>query len=397
MVCILTFDVRGDSIDMMEHVDTLTFYFKCADTDIDRNAVYNASSLDRLAAIVDSMALNAQGDTIVVTLCGWASPEGPKALNTTLSQRRAATVEKLLRQTIPSSTPVRYDIRANGENWQGLAIQIAASDLPNRNAILEIIDKPNAKERLRKLDNNRTWSMLVRRYFPTLRCVDMTASYLYPVVTVTTDTIAADVTSPALPAPTDTTTYACDSIATYPISKCNWLIAAKTNMLYDALAVPNIGIEIPLPKHYSIGADWEYAWWKCDHSHRYWRIYGGDLFARRWFGSDKPLTGHHIGIYGGIVTYDFELGGRGYLGDKWSYGGGIDYGYSLRIANRLNLDMTIGIGYLGGKYKEYIPDAGCYVWQCTRQRNYFGPTKAEISLVWFIGCGYSNTRKGGEK
>ena len=98
-----------------------------------------------------------------------------------------------------------------------------------------------------------------------------------------------------------------------------------------------------------------------------------------------------------IVTYDFELGGRGYLGDKWSYHAGIEYGYAHPIARRLNLEFNIGIGYLGGEYKEYLPIDNHYVWQATKRRHWFGPTKAEISLVWLIGRGNINQGKGGKK
>ena len=98
-----------------------------------------------------------------------------------------------------------------------------------------------------------------------------------------------------------------------------------------------------------------------------------------------------------MLTYDLELGGKGYLGDKWSYGAGIEYGYSLPVAKRLNIDFSLGIGYLGGKYMKYLPMDGHYVWQYTKQRHWFGPTKAEISLVWLIGRGNTNPNKGGRK
>lgn len=104
-----------------------------------------------------------------------------------------------------------------------------------------------------------------------------------------------------------------------------------------------------------------------------------------------------MGIYGAIVTYDFELGGRGYLGNKWSYHTGIEYGYSLPVAKRLNLDFTLGIGYLGGEYMEYLPIDNHYVWQATKQRHWLGPTKAEVSLVWLIGYGNINKKKGGAR
>ena len=91
------------------------------------------------------------------------------------------------------------------------------------------------------------------------------------------------------------------------------------------------------------------------------------------------------------------MGGKGYLGDKWSYGGGVAYGYSLPVGHRFNVDFTLGIGYLGGSYKEYIPLDGHYVWQTTKNRRWFGPTKAGISLVWLIGRGNYSRKKGGRQ
>ena len=148
----------------------------------------------------------------------------------------------------------------------------------------------------------------------------------------------------------------------------------------------------------SINANWSYAWWSKNRRHNYWRYYGGDIAVRRWFGrkaAEKPLTGHHIGLYAQIMTYDFELGGKGYMGNKYNYGGGVEYGFSLPMARRFNIDFTVGVGYLGGKYYEYTPIDGHYVWQATKQRRWFGPTKAEVSLVWLIGHGNQNKPKGG--
>ena len=185
-----------------------------------------------------------------------------------------------------------------------------------------------------------------------------------------------------------------------PACKSDLYMSVSTNALYDLLLIPNIGAEIYLGKDWSLDANWHYAWWKTDKRHRYWRTYGGDLAIRKWFGKAskiKPLTGHHVGLYGQILTYDFEWGGRGYLADKWSWAAGIEYGYSLPIARRLNLDFNIGLGYHWGEYKEYLPIDNHYVWQATKNRQFFGPTKAEISLVWLIGCDNYNRKKGGNE
>ena len=174
-------------------------------------------------------------------------------------------------------------------------------------------------------------------------------------------------------------------------------MAAKTNRLYDLAIVPNVGLEFYLGKNFSVAGNWMYSWWKSDPKAWYWRTYGGDLAVRYWFGKaaeKKPLTGHHVGLYGQIVTYDFEVGGRGYLGDRWSYGGGVEYGYSLPIAKRLNIDFNLGVGYLGGEFKEYLPIDGHYVWQATKYRHWVGPTKLEVSLTWLLGRGNINEGKG---
>lgn len=176
-------------------------------------------------------------------------------------------------------------------------------------------------------------------------------------------------------------------------------MAIKTNGLYDLALIPNIALEVYLGKNWSLSGNWMYAWWKSDRKHDYWRTYGGELELRKWFGKKadaKPLTGHHVGVYLQGLTYDFELGGTGYL-SNFSYGAGVSYGYSMPIARRLNLDFVIGVGYLGGEYKEYEPIDGHYVWQATKDRKWFGPTKAEVSLVWLIGRGNDNVRKGGKK
>lgn len=182
-------------------------------------------------------------------------------------------------------------------------------------------------------------------------------------------------------------------------------INVKTNLLYDALLFPNIGMEFYLGKGYSLSTNWLYGWWKKSRHHWYWRAYGGEIDLRKWWGKaaeEKPTTGHHIGIYAQMFTYDFQTGGRGYMGgkpggtlwDKMNYAVGAEYGYSLPVAKNLNIDFAIGVGYWGGIYHEYLPQDGRYAWQSTKNRRWLGPTKAEVSLVWLIGKKNQNrTRK----
>ena len=133
------------------------------------------------------------------------------------------------------------------------------------------------------------------------------------------------------------------------------------------------------------------------------RITAGDVSLRKYFGAmaaEKPLQGHHIGINAQMLTYDIEFGGKGYMGgkpggtlwDRMNYTVGAEYGYSMPVARRLNIDFSLAAGYMGGRYYEYTPLDGHYVWQATKNRKWIGPTKVEVSLVWLLGHGNYNTK-----
>ena len=48
--------------------------------------------------------------------------------------------------------------------------------------------------------------------------------------------------------------------------------------------VPNIGAEFYLGRGWSLGGNWMYAWWNSNKRHNYWRLYGGELEIRKYFG-----------------------------------------------------------------------------------------------------------------
>ena len=173
------------------------------------------------------------------------------------------------------------------------------------------------------------------------------------------------------------------------------MIHLSTNMLYDAALVPNVGVEYAFGRHWSAKVNAMYAWWSNDSRHRYWRVAGGSVEMRRWFGTNVEafeLRGHHMGAYLGAYRYDFELGDTGNMAD-FNYSVGVSYGYSMPIARKLSLDLGVSVGYIGGKYTKYDYEYECYMWKADMRRNYFGVTRAEASLVWHIELG----RKGGEK
>lgn len=383
--------------------DSVKIHFRQSRSNLDLKRGDNQVQLDRILDSIHAAELRPDVSLREVTVVGGASPEGSVRINRRLSEKRAATLFDYLsaRTSIDS---VEHTTQFLGRDWRGLIKLVEADpNVPYRDETLSTLrsiadEKDAGKEndrvhinRIKRLRGGRPYLYMYHHLFPELRASQVVLSWVRTIPRFEPEPVVVEEVVEVA----DTAVEVADTVI-----ECRpFYMDISTNMLYDALLIPSIGVEFYLGKNWSVAATWEYGWWKCDHKHNYWRAYGGDLEVRKWFGKkadEKPLTGHHVGVYGGIITYDFELGHRGYLGDKWSYLCGVSYGYSMPISRRLNIDFTIGLGYMGGEYKEYIPQDGCYVWQSTKQRHWFGPTKTEISLVWLIGCDNYN-RKGAKK
>lgn len=382
-------------------------------SDIDASYGRNAESLDRIRCFLDSIARDSFPAITSIEYTGYASPEGPAAANVMLARKRMAALEDFVMTAcvVPLTEDVSRMYEVKG--MSSLNEVIENSDIAHRDEALKILgDSTRSDEvkinRLRRARGGRIWREIVP-LLEELRYASVTFNYVSS--EEITRLLSGSMKDP-LPEPVkieeviipDTDRAPGDTIGSnYPplsVLRRPLYVSLKTNGLYDLLLIPSVGAEVWLGRMMSVNANWSYAWWSKNRRHNYWRYYGGDIAVRRWFGrkaAEKPLTGHHIGLYAQIMTYDFELGGKGYMGNKYNYGGGVEYGFSLPMARRFNIDFTVGVGYLGGEYYEYTPIDGHYVWQATKQRRWFGPTKAEVSLVWLIGYGNKNKPKGGNR
>ena len=398
-------------VSAQETRDSVKIYFHKGRTEIDLSLRDNRRSLEKISRRILEYRPDTAFSIGKIMVVGAASPEGSIELNRRLSELRA----KRLFDHVCGYSPLPDTLKTSvfvGRDWRGL-LRLVENDpgMPGKSETVELLqgivseveasgNGENKINELKRLRYGIPYRYMYRNLFPDLRASCLYIWYeskrkSFPAMQVIShlhDTLYL----PCKLSPFGGETGGFQSGEKHG----PFYMAVKTNMLYDALLVPNIGVEFYVGKNWSVAGNWMYAWWKSDRKHNYWRIYGGDVELRRWFGRravEKPFSGHHVGLYGQIVTYDFELGGKGYLGDKWSYGGGVAYGYSLPVGHRFNVDFTLGIGYLGGLYKEYIPLDGHYVWQTTKKRRWFGPTKAGISLVWLIGRGNYSRKKGGRQ
>ena len=399
-----------------------TIYFRPGYSLLELSYRDNAANMKALTQGIQTIKGNPCVQLQHIRILSAASPEGNSALNKRVAKRRGERLRDYLKETLVLPDSI-FTVSSAGEDWQGLASLIAKEKTPWRNKALQIIRHTpewvtrngkvvdGRKRQLQNLDGGKAWKYMLDNHFYTLRTG--------AVVVCEVKTLAAESTPSAAEASLEQARH--ESASQQPASQSPSsppfpaipsqvppgqepppvasYFALKSNLLYDALLVPNLSLEASIGSGWTLGAGGMLAWWSKDAKHRYWRIYGGDLEIRKYFGTlakSKPLQGHHLGIYGDFLTYDFEFGAKGYQ-SKATYAAGIKYGYSHPIANRLNLDFALGIGYLHSNYKTYVPRDGCYVYQETKKRKWLGPTQAEISLVWLLGKGNTNNKKGGKK
>ena len=368
----------------------------------------NARELGRISNDLRSIMSDSTLTLHNLTIHGFGSIDGPYKLNEKVSRQRTDSVAAFV-SSLSNLSNGSIVTRSTAEDWKGFKqfVEKASTDqLPHKEQILRIINgtrEPDAKEWIIKSTYPEDYKYLINNCMPQLRRSDYTIKY----VKTSHIGISKAITMPETAAVfvADTTTVSTQGEP----KKKSLLFALKTNMLYDAALIPNLGIEVYMGKRWTIALDWFYTWFSSNNRHRYWQAYGGYLGVRKYLGGERLNvkgerslfpTGHHIGAYMLGLTYDVEWGGKGYQASKFGFGGGLEYGYSKMIGRRWCIDFSIGVGFQDGEYKEYEPandGTGHYIWLSTRKRHWWGPTKAEVSLKWLFGTKGNKQKKGGKR
>ena len=169
-------------------------------------------------------------------------------------------------------------------------------------------------------------------------------------------------------------------------------IAAKTNLLYGIYTfTPNLGLEVGLGKRSTIDMNAGYNWfenstdsgkktihWLGNIEYRYWTCqrFNGHFFGIHALGMQYNIAGHNLPLL-------FGKGSDIYRYEGWGIGAGLSYGYSFYLGKRWSLEAALGIGYARLHYDKFNCGV-CGKKTNKEQRNYFGPTKISIALVYII-------------
>lgn len=155
-------------------------------------------------------------------------------------------------------------------------------------------------------------------------------------------------------------------------------VALKTNGLYWLATTPNLGIEAALSPKVTMELTGAYNPWtfKNNKKLRFWLI---QPEAKYWF--CEKFEGHFIGLHAHSAQFYSTLSNK--RRDGYMAGGGISYGYDWLLSPHLNLEFELGLGYARFWYKESdcIP---CIKSFERKHKNYIGPTKLALSVVYFF-------------
>jgi outer membrane protein OmpA-like peptidoglycan-associated protein len=163
------------------------------------------------------------------------------------------------------------------------------------------------------------------------------------------------------------------------------VVSLKTNLLYDATTTLNLGIEAVVGKHWSIDVPANYNPWTFDGGRKikHWLLQPA---LRYW--TKQSFRGSFLGVHTHGAQYNIaRIGGEArYQG--WLAGGGLSYGYRWNFSKHWGMEAEIGVGYARLDYSEYDVSGGCGtcgVLVGKDTKNYFGVTKAALSLIYTFG------------
>lgn len=166
-------------------------------------------------------------------------------------------------------------------------------------------------------------------------------------------------------------------------------VALKTNLLYDATTTPNLGAELAMGKKSTLQLfyglnPWQFAsdrtkqlrHWLLMPEYRYWTCqkFNGHFFGIHALGGQYNVGG--IDLPNPVFK---DLDEKRYEG--WYAGGGLTYGYQWLLSRHWNLEASVGVGYIRFHYKEF-PCTECGALIQENNKNYFGPTKLALSLMY---------------
>ena len=388
-------------------------FYPVGKTELNEDYMDNANTLHRIQKYLEK---SPKIDSI--TIYSYASPEGSYSLNKRLAFERGKTAKQYLLKHLPAERHIPdslFIIDPTAENWQGLRdLVFYQYQHDDKEKVLTVLDRTDITDERRKmllkrLNGGKSWQYIVKELMPHLRYATWVSVWQrIEVDKMLEEPVRLAVEMPQMPKLEPIPFLFLPPVVEEEDTKT--ILALKTNLLYDALSWLNFSVEVPIGDRFSALYYHQFPWWTWGKANNEYCMRFLSIGAEgRWWFKPMPrekiekrikrdrLMGHFVGVYGESGKYDFERQRDiCYQGEHWS--AGFSYGYAMPIGKRLNLELSLSMGYASIAYRGYTPSEDYDIlWRDpdkTGRWHYFGPTKAQVSLVFpFV----VKTKKGGEK
>lgn len=376
----------------------------------------NGIRLDEFMRRVSEMHGDSTARLNSIDIVAYASPEGPYTLNRKLARKRAENISAYLRGNMPFLSGSLFNVQPKGIDWNGLAAMVEASDMRYRSEVLNILRNVpettyrNGKlvdsrlKRLMDLRGGRPYNYMLTHSFPELRAA---GAYVVcdfvrvaqPEIPINKPNKPNEANEANEANKTNKTNEPNEADAAVPAATESperdydrWAI--KSNALYLAAGVANIGGEYAFHPHWSVDLPLVYSPYTLARTYRMRFLYIQPE-ARYWL--DRPMKGHFFGVHLHAGVFNVSLDDKNrYQSEKGFHGGGISYGYAMPLSRRWSMEFTVGVGYAFTKYCTYYNVHNGIRYEKDIPYNYWGITKLGLNFVYRFGDKCGKTKSGKE-
>ena len=164
-------------------------------------------------------------------------------------------------------------------------------------------------------------------------------------------------------------------------------LSLRANLLRWATLTPDLGLEWRICPSWGIAVNGSWTSWSWSDKDRRYALWEVAPEVRYYMGEKKAW---YVGAMFKAGQFNYKFSGTGRQGDL--LGGGITGGYQLRLNKALNLDFTLGLGYLNADTERYDVIDGVRVRSGNETKHWIGPINAGVTLVWKIGANRAQSR-----
>ena len=251
--------------------------FRLDKINYDPSYMGNDSRLKELMNFIASIKADSTARLERLLVTSASSPEGPYEHNRYLSHERGKTLVELIKKLDPDISDVMFEVSQVVEDWDGAIKAVEEGAMPHKEEALEIMRNvplnvvkggkvvDTRKREMMNLDGGRVWRYMIKNYFASLRYSAVTVIFKTSRLADTLETPepiyscaeAGEATAGKIEAGA---AERVEEIAGQ-VKEYKPIIAVKSNLIYDALATPNFGVELPLGRKWSLWADYTFPWW----------------------------------------------------------------------------------------------------------------------------------------